>query len=285
MAQILDGRAVSNSILEEVKSEIDSLPENAPRPKLVIILVGNNPASESYVKSKGKKCAAVGIDYQQLNYGVDVTVEEILAKIGELNEDPSVHGILVQLPLPKHISQLAVIAAIDPRKDVDGFHQMSLGQMFIGGEFEGLVPCTPKGIIKLLEYYKINPSGKNVTVIGNSNIVGKPAAIMMLNRGATVTVCHSKTTDLKSHTINADIIISATGVPGLVTADMVKEGAVVIDVGCTKVGEKLVGDVDYETVEKKASAITPVPGGVGPMTVACVIQNTLLAFKGLNIKV
>lgn len=282
MANILDGRLVSNLLLEEIKEEVQKLSESGPQPKLAIILVGENPASLSYVGQKEKACNAVGMIYEQINYSTDVTQQEVLDKIKELNEDDSVHGILVQLPLPDHIEVPLVLKAISPRKDVDGFHAYNLGKMFISKEFELLSPCTPKGVIRLMEHYDIDPKGQDVTIVGHSNIVGKPMGTMLLNREATVTTCHVHTKDLKAHTLNADIVISATGVAHLIKGDMIKEGAIVIDVGCTKVEGKLCGDVDFDAVEKKASFITPVPGGAGPMTVACVVENTLIAYKWLQ---
>jgi methylenetetrahydrofolate dehydrogenase (NADP+)/methenyltetrahydrofolate cyclohydrolase len=283
MAQILDGRLVSNLLIDEVKTEIDQIAKGGMHPKLVIILVGEDPASLSYIKQKRKAADRAGLLYQQINYPTDVTEAEILHKIEELNQDLDTHGILVQLPLPDHIDIPKVLKAISPRKDVDGFHAYNVGKMFLSSEFENLVSCTPKGIIRMLDHYDIDVKGMDVTVIGHSNIVGKPMAVMLMNRNATVTVCHIDTKDLKANTLRSDVVISATGVAGLVKADMIKEGAVVIDVGCTKGADgKLCGDVDFDAVEKKASYITPVPGGVGPMTVACLIENTLEAYKWLQ---
>lgn len=282
MATILDGRLVSNLLLEEIKKEVEELSENGPQPKLAIILVGDNPASVSYVTQKRKSCEQVGMGFDLIEYDESVTQQELLSKIDELNNDINVHGMLVQLPLPEHIEVPLILKAISPRKDVDGFHAYNVGKMFLSKDFETLVPCTPKGIVRLLDHYEIDPKGKDVTVIGHSNIVGKPMTVMLMNRDATVTTCHVFTQDLKKHTLNADILISATGVAGLIKADMVKEGAVVVDVGCVKVDDKLCGDIDFEEVEKKASYITPVPGGAGPMTVACVVENTLIAYKWLQ---
>lgn len=274
---LLDGRKVADEILEKVKGEVEQLKEKGVNPKLVVILVGNNPASLSYIKQKKKACEQTGITYEQIDFEESVTTEKLEKKIDELDSDNSVHGILVQLPLPEHISTPLVIKTICPKKDVDGFHAYNLGKMFLSTEFEKLVPCTPKGVIKLLEYYGIDVKGKDVTVVGHSNIGGKPMSIMLLNRNATVTTCHIDTKDLKQHTLGAEILISVVGKSNLITEDMVKEGAVVVDVGCTKVGEKLCGDVDFEKVSKKASYITPVPGGVGPMTVACLMENVVVA--------
>lgn len=283
MAQILDGRLVSNLLIDQVKQEIDQIAEGGMHPKLVIILVGEDPASLSYITQKRKAADRAGLVYEQIDYPIDVTEAEILDKIEQLNEDIETHGILVQLPLPPHIDIPKVLKAISPRKDVDGFHAYNVGKMFLSSEFENLVPCTPKGIIRMLDHYNIDVKGMDVTIIGHSNIVGKPMAVMLMNRNATVTVCHIDTKDLKANTLRADIVISATGVAGLLKADMIKEGAIVVDVGCTKGADgKLCGDVDFAEVEKKASYITPVPGGVGPMTVACLIENTLEAYKWLQ---
>lgn len=282
MAKILDGRVVSNSILENIKAVVARANQTGLSPKLAIILVGDNPASLSYVKQKEKACNFTELSYEQFNYSGEVTEDEILKKIDELNKDLDVHGIIVQLPLPDHISVPKILKAVSPRKDVDGFHAYNVGKMFISKQFESLAPCTPKGIIKLLEYYEIDVKGKDITIVGHSNIVGKPLAVMLLNRDATITVCHKETKDLKSHTLNADILISATGVTKLIKADMVKPGAIVIDVGCSEVDGKLCGDIDFDEIEKIASYITPVPGGVGPMTVACLLENTVIAYEWLN---
>jgi len=282
MAKLLDGRLVSDSLLKKVKKDIDGIVEGGMHPKLVIILVGNDPASLSYIKQKRKAADKAGLLYEQITYPKDVTQEELLDKIEELNNDIEVHGLLVQLPLPEHISVPLVIKAISPRKDVDGFHAYNVGKMFLSKEFENLVPCTPMGIIKMLDYYDIDVKGLDVTVIGHSNIVGKPMAVMLMNRDATVTVCHAFTKNLKANTENADMVISATGVVGLVKEEMIKEDAIVIDVGCSKVDGKLCGDIDFDKIEEKASYITPVPGGVGPMTVACLIENTVTAYKWLK---
>lgn len=246
-------------------------------PKLVIILVGNNPASLSYIKQKENAALKTGIAYEQKNLSARTSTAVLVKLIEKLNRDKKTHGILVQLPLPRHIKTPLVIRAIDPKKDVDGFHAYNIGKMFLSKEFEDLAPCTPRGIIKMLEFYNISPKGKHAVIIGRSNIVGKPVAIMLINRDATVTVCHSKTKNLAALTRQADILIAAAGKPGFVKANMVKKGAVVIDVGVTKVENKLAGDVDFENVKRKASWISPVPGGVGPMTVACLMENTVRA--------
>lgn len=279
---MLDGRLVSDFLLTRVSHEVKKLHKKKIFPKLVIILIGNNPASISYIRQKEKAAQRTGIRYDQLNLRETTTTKKLMAIIEKLNRDKTVHGILVQLPLPAHIETPLVLRAIDPAKDVDGFGAYNLGKAFLSMNFENLAPCTPRGIIRLLEYYRISPAGKAVTIIGRSNIVGKPLAVMLINRDATVTVCHSKTKNLASHTRDADILVAAVGRPKMVTASMVKKGAVVIDVGTTKVNNSLVGDVDFENVKQKASWITPVPGGVGPMTVACLMENVVRAARRMN---
>lgn len=281
-AKIIDGRRVSDFVLDEVKSSVASLHKKKIKPKLVIILVGENPASISYIRQKALATEKTGILYDQVNLKTSTTTKKLIEVIERLNKDKSVHGILVQLPLPGHISTPLVIRAIDPMKDVDGFQAYNLGKMFLSPEFEDLAPCTARGIIRMLEYYKISPAGKHVVIVGRSNIVGKPTSVMLLNRDATVTVCHSKTKNLKKITLQADILIAAVGRPGMVKADMIKKGAVVIDVGTTKVENKITGDVDFDRAAKKASFITPVPGGVGPMTVACLMENVSRAAARLS---
>ena len=276
-AKILDGRLVSDFLLSKVARGVSKLKRNGITPKLCIILVGKNAASLSYIRQKENATKKTGIAYIQKNLPASVSTVKLVSVIESLNKNKSIHGILVQLPLPEHIAVPIVIRAIDPAKDVDGFQAYNLGKMLLSADFEHLAPCTPRGIIEMLEFYKISPTGKNVTIIGRSNIVGKPLAVMLINRDATVTVCHSKTANLASFTKNADILVAAVGRPRFVKASMVKRGAVVIDVGITKVENKLVGDVDFGAVSKKASFITPVPGGVGPMKVACLMQNMLRA--------
>lgn len=279
--QLLDGKKVSAEIYQNLHGEVLSLKKEGINPKLVIILVGEDPASLSYIKQKVKASEVVGIDSELVKLNPeDVTTESLIEMIHKMNENPAIQGILVQLPLPKHIYEPDVVKAVDPKKDVDGFTAYNLGKMFLSKDFEELVPCTPMGVIRLLEYYKIPIEGKNVTMVGSSNIVGKPMAVMLMNRRATVTVCNSRTKDLASNTRNADILIVAVGKIKLITADMVKEGAVVIDVGMNRNEEgKLCGDVDFENVSKKAAFITPVPGGCGPMTVACLMENMVRAMK------
>jgi len=280
MATILNGRTVSTSLLEDLKQDVEQLNAQGIRPKLVVIVVGENPASAVYVRHKQKACEKVGMISEKHDFPDTMSQKELLAHIEKLNQDPSVNGMIVQLPLPEHIDGDEVIKAIDPSKDVDGFHAVNMGKTMIGRNFEDLPPCTPKGITKILEYYDIDPSGMDAVVIGRSNIVGKPISMMLVNRNATVTTCHSRTKDLLAHTKKADLLVVAIGRPKFVTADMVKEGAVIIDVGINRLPDgSLCGDVDYDEVEKIASAITPVPKGVGPMTVACLLENTVLATK------
>jgi len=280
MATLLDGRVVADSLLLEIKKELESLKAQGILTKLVVIVVGENAASAVYVRHKEKACEKVGMESEKITYPSDITQEVLLKKIEELNKDNSINGIIVQLPLPDHIDPDVVIKAIDPCKDVDGFHAYNVGKMLINKKYESLAPCTPKGIIKILEAHNIDPSGMDAVVIGRSNIVGKPIVLMLLNRNATVTICHSRTKNLSKYTKDADLIVVAVGKPKLLTADMVKEGVVVIDVGMNRLENgKLAGDVDFEKVEAKASAITPVPRGVGPMTVACLLSNTVSAAK------
>lgn len=279
---ILDGKALSNKVKEEIKSETQELKKEGIVPGLAVILVGNDPASQTYVASKEKSCIAAGIFSEKITMNEDATEERLLDRIKKLNEDDSIHGILVQLPLPKHINTNKVLETIDPKKDVDGFHVFNVGQLVTGKQ--SLVPCTPLGVMRILEEYDINPIGMDACVVGVSNIVGKPMMNLLLNARATVTVCHSKTKDLKAHTSKADLLVVGVGIPHMIKPDMVKEGAIVIDVGINrmtwgKYEGKLVGDVDFETVADKCSYITPVPGGVGPMTIAMLLKNTLTAAK------
>jgi methylenetetrahydrofolate dehydrogenase (NADP+)/methenyltetrahydrofolate cyclohydrolase len=280
--QILDGRKVADDLLDKLALRLEVLNRGGIEPKLVIILVGSDPASVSYIRQKTKACERLKIKHEQINLQESITTEELILIIETLNADSEVHGILVQLPLPKHIEAPKVFKAIDPRKDVDGFTAYNLGKCLLSREFEDLAPCTPKGIIRLLEYYKIDVSGKDIVVVGASNIVGKPMSVMLLNRGATVTTCHILTKDLAANTRRADVLIVAVGKRNLITADMVKTGAVIIDVGCNRFEDKLCGDVDFAALENLASAMTPVPGGVGPMTVACLLENTITAAERLH---
>ena len=285
-AKIIDGKKISETIREELKNRISVLKEKGITPGLGVILVGNNPASRSYVTAKERACDSIGIYSDDNRLPEDVTETDLLKKINEMNVDPKIHGILVQLPLPKHINESTVLLAIDPKKDVDGFHPINVGKMMIGEDT--FFPCTPHGVLQMLLRSKIETSGKHVVVIGRSNIVGKPVANMLLQKrdgaNATVTLCHTGTKSIESHTLQADILIVASGFPNTVTADMVKPGAVVIDVGVNRIedntkksGYRLVGDVDYDGVSAIASAITPVPGGVGPMTITMLLYNTVLS--------
>lgn len=280
MAQVLDGRAVSDSLLAEVSREIEALKTKGISPKLVVIVVGDDPASQVYVGKKEEACKKVGMLSERVVLPATATQGEILEKIEELNKDASVTGMIVQLPLPDGIDAPVMIKAIDPYKDVDGFHAYNVGKMFLSKDFEDMAPCTPKGITKILDFYKIDVKGMDCVVIGRSNIVGKPMMTMLLNRDATVTCCHSRTKNLLKYTKEADLVVVAVGKAKFLTADMVKEGAIVIDVGIHRGDDgKLCGDVDLESMKDKVSAYTPVPGGVGPMTVACLLMNTVTAAK------
>ncbi|MCJ1908837.1 bifunctional methylenetetrahydrofolate dehydrogenase/methenyltetrahydrofolate cyclohydrolase FolD [Planococcus ruber] len=273
-ATIIDGKAVSRKIKEQVQTRVENLKQQGVVPGLAVVIVGEDPASLTYVKNKKKTCEALGMRSDLHQYPDTISEKELLETIEELNNDPEIHGILVQLPLPAHIDEFGVILAIDPSKDVDGFHPVSVGNMVIGRE--AFLPCTPHGIMKLLEHYEIDPAGKHVVVIGRSNIVGKPVGQLMLQANATVTYCHSKTNDLPSYTKQADILISAIGIAKFVDRRYVKPGAAIIDVGMNRdENGKLCGDVDFDDVLDTASYITPVPGGVGPMTIAMLMGNTL----------
>lgn len=281
MAKIIDGKAVSQFVKDEVKKEVSALGEKGVSVGLAVIIVGNDPASRTYVNNKKKACEATGIISEEYALPEDTTMDELLALIKELNAKNSINGILCQLPLPKHLDEKAVIENIDPIKDVDAFHAVNTGHIMIGDY--SFLPCTPAGIMEMLKYYNIEIEGKECVVIGRSNIVGKPMAMLLLQKNGTVTICHSRTKNLKEVTSRADILVAAVGVPYFVTADMVKDGAVVIDVGMDRNKEgKLCGDVDFAEVEKKASYITPVPGGVGPMTIATLMKNTVTAAKLQN---
>ncbi len=281
MARIIDGKAVSQFVKDEVKKEVSALGEKGVTVGLAVIIVGNDPASRTYVNNKKKACEATGIISEEYALPEDTTMEELLALIRELNAKKSINGILCQLPLPKHLDEKVIIENIDPIKDVDAFHAVNTGHIMIGDY--SFLPCTPAGIMEMLKYYNIEIEGKECVVIGRSNIVGKPMAMLLLQKNGTVTVCHSRTKNLKEVTSHADILVAAVGKPYFVTADMVKDGAVVIDVGMDRNKEgKLCGDVDFAEVEKKASYITPVPGGVGPMTIATLMKNTVTAAKIQN---
>lgn len=275
---IIDGRALANRIKANIKLKIDELKLSGIIPGLAVILVGNNPASQVYVNMKTKACEEVGIYSINHRMPGEIKEKDLLSVIDMLNKNPLVNAILVQLPLPKKLNEERVIEAIDPKKDVDGFHPYNMGKLSRGKPF--IYPCTPYGIIKLFEEYNIELKGKDVCVIGAGNITGKPMSYMLTNENATVQLCHIYTKNLKEKTRNADIIISATGKPHLIRADMIKEGAVVIDVGITKLEDgKIAGDVDFKSVSSLASYITPVPGGVGPMTIAMLLSNTIFLAK------
>lgn len=272
MAQLIDGKLISTQIKDELKAEVAQMKEHGIIPCLAVIQVGNDPASSVYVNNKKKACAYIGIE--SLSYELDETIteKELLHIVDELNQNDKVNGILVQLPLPKHINEEAIIQAITPAKDVDGFHPETVGNMCIGSK--GFLPCTPSGVIQLLKRSNIEIAGKECVVIGRSNIVGKPMAILLLRENGTVTITHSRTKDLKEVTKRADILVAAIGKPKFITEEYVKEGAVVIDVGIHRnENNKLCGDVDFDSVIDKVSAITPVPGGVGPMTIAMLMNN------------
>jgi methylenetetrahydrofolate dehydrogenase (NADP+)/methenyltetrahydrofolate cyclohydrolase len=275
--RVIDGRRIADKIEATVKTEVEKIKEQGITLTLATILVGEHPPSKLYVKLKHWACKRVGINSEDHKYPEDTMQEEILNLIHELNNRSAINGILVQLPLPKHIDERKVMSAIAPEKDVDGFHPLNMGRLMLG--MEGFVPCTPKGIIRALEEYNIEVEGKNVVIVGHSNVVGKPTSMMLLNRNATVETCHIYTENLKEHTRRADILIVATGVRGLIKKDMVKEGAVVFDVGITWIDDKVYGDVDFEEVIEKASLIPPVPGGVGPLTIAILMEHTLQAAK------
>lgn len=281
--KILDGKAVSLKVKESVKVRADELKKFGVEPTLAVVLVGEDKASQTYVRAKEKACNEYGIKSVAHRLNENTTQNELLALINVLNLDDSIHGILVQLPLPKHIDTNVVLAAIDPRKDVDGFHAVNVGKLVSG--LDGFVPCTPLGVMEILKEYGIEVAGLNAVVIGRSNIVGKPMANLLLNASATVTVTHSKTKNLKEICKNADLIVTAIGKPFFLKADMVKDGAVVVDVGINRLDDgRLVGDVDFENVAPKCSYITPVPGGVGPMTIAMLLNNTILAAQAKKIK-
>ena len=281
--KILDGKAVSLKVKESVKVRADELKKFGVEPTLAVVLVGEDKASQTYVRAKEKACNEYGIKSVAHRLSENTTQNELLALINVLNLDDSIHGILVQLPLPKHIDTNVVLAAIDPRKDVDGFHAVNVGKLVSG--LDGFVPCTPLGVMEILKEYGIEVVGLNAVVIGRSNIVGKPMANLLLNASATVTVTHSKTKNLKEICKNADLIVAAIGKPFFLKADMVKDGAVVVDVGINRLDDgRLVGDVDFEEVAPKCSYITPVPGGVGPMTIAMLLNNTILAAQAKKIK-
>lgn len=278
MADIISGKIISAAVKERIAAEVDELKAKGVTPGLAVIIVGTDPASQVYVGSKERTCIELGMYSEKYELPESTTNEKLLALVEKLNKDDKIHGILCQLPLPKHLDEKAVIDAIVPEKDVDAFHVQNVGKIMIG-DYDFL-PCTPAGIMEMLKYSDIDPQGKHCVVIGRSNIVGKPMAMLMLHANATVTICHSRTQNLKEICREADILVASVGKAKFVTPDMVKDGAVVIDVGINRdENGKLCGDVDYEAVAPKCSAITPVPGGVGPMTIAMLMQNTLTSAK------
>jgi len=280
MAIILDGKITAEKIRTEIKNKIDQLDKKLC---LAVVLVGEDPSSKVYISMKEIACEKVGIISKKYQFSSDVKEEKLVNLIKSLNEDKDIHGILVQLPLPEHIDEYKIISLVDPLKDVDGFHPFNVGRLSLGRK--KLIPCTPKGILRLLMEYNIQTEGKDVVVVGRSHIVGKPTALLLMENNATVTICHSKTKDLKEKTLKADILVVAAGAPKLIKEDMVKENAIVVDVGVNRVedstkkkGYYLCGDVDFEKVKDKVSFISPVPGGVGPMTVAMLMENTVEAY-------
>lgn len=279
MATIIDGKAVAREIQKQIKEEVEGLRRRwGLVPGLGVVLVGDDPASHLYVRNKEKACKDVGIRSQEHLLSVAVSEKELISLIHTLNRDKGIHGILVQLPLPPHIQAEKILEAVLPHKDIDGFHPVNQGLLLLGGE--GFQPCTPMGIMRLLDSAGCDPKGKNAVVVGRSNIVGKPVALMLLSRHATVTMCHSRTSHLKEEVGRADILVVAIGKPGMVRGDWIKPGATVIDVGVNRLPTgKLVGDVEFETAQERAASITPVPGGVGPMTICMLLFNTLKAAK------
>jgi len=277
-AKIIDGKAIAASIRQKMVDEVAQLKKEGIVPGLAVVIVGDDPASKVYVGQKEKGCAQIGIYSEKHTLPADASEEELLALVSKLNMDDKINGILVQLPLPKQIDEKKVLYAINPAKDVDGFHPENIGKLVIGEDV--FLPCTPHGIMVLLEHTGIDLKGKEAVVVGRSNIVGKPISLMLLSKSATVTICHSKTKDLNFHTKRADVLVAAVGKPEMIKGDMVKDGVVVIDVGVNRLESgKLVGDVEFESVSKKASAITPVPGGVGPMTITMLLKNTIKAAR------
>ena len=280
MYKIIDGKIISGSVKDRVAKEVAELKQKGITTGLAVIIVGEDPASKVYVANKKKACEALGIISEEYALPENTTQEELLALIDTLNKKESINGILCQLPLPKHLNEDEVINAILPEKDVDAFHPQNVGKIMLG-DYD-FVPCTPAGIMEMLDYEGIDITGKTCVVIGRSNIVGKPMGMLLLHKNGTITICHSRTKDLASVCKKADILVAAVGRPNFVTADMVKDGAVVIDVGINRVDGKLVGDVDFNAVKDKCAAITPVPGGVGPMTIAMLMQNTVTASEKQN---
>ena len=281
MAIIINGKELAKKIREELKQKVEELKSQNIYPKLAVIMVGNDSSSAVYIRNKSKACNEIGIAFEEFFLEENTTMEQLLGLIEQLNKRKDIHGILLQSPVPKHLDIREAFNKIDYKKDVDGFHPINVGKLVIGEDC--FISCTPAGIMKMLEEYNVEIQGKNAVVIGRSNIVGKPLAQCLLNKHATVTICHSKTKDIKEITKQADILVAALGKPKFVTADMIKDGAVVIDVGINRNEDgKLVGDVDFENVASKASYITPVPGGVGPMTIAMLMNNVVKATKNIE---
>ena len=282
MATIIDGKALAAKIRTELSGQVAELKANGVTPGLAVVLVGEDPASKVYVSMKEKACADTGIYSAEHKLPAETTEAQLLDLISELNNDPRIHGILVQLPLPKQINSEKVLESISPAKDVDGFHPYNVGRLMVGKPT--FQPCTPYGVMVMLQEYGVDLSGKEVVVVGRSNIVGKPVALMCLQQHATVTICHSRTRDLAAKVRQADVLIAAVGSPEMIKGEWIKEGAVVIDVGVNRVGEKkLVGDVEFAAAEQRASAITPVPGGVGPMTITMLLHNTVASARGFGV--
>lgn len=280
MARIIDGKLIAAQLRKDCLSRSEKLLADGIRPKLDVIIVGNDPASHQYVNSRAADCAAVGLASTVHSLNEDTKQSELIELIETLNADDNVHGILLQMPLPKHMNPDEVISHISMQKDVDGFHPMNVGALVSGKP--AFAPCTPSSIMQLIRSTGIDISGKNAVVVGRSNVVGRPAAMLLLKESATVTICHSRTLDLKEHTLNADILVAAVGVPNLITGDMIKPGAIVIDAGINRVDGKTVGDVEFETAKDVAGFISPVPGGVGPVTRTILLMNTLEACERLN---
>lgn len=280
MARIIDGKLIAAQLRKDCLSRSEKLLADGIRPKLDVIIVGNDPASHQYVNSRAADCAAVGLASTVHSLNEDTKQSELIELIETLNADDNVHGILLQMPLPKHMNPDEVISHISMQKDVDGFHPMNVGALVSGKP--AFAPCTPSSIMQLIRSTGIDISGKNAVVVGRSNVVGRPAAMLLLKESATVTICHSRTIDLKEHTLNADILVAAVGIPNLITGDMIKPGAIVIDAGINRVDGKTVGDVEFETAKDVAGFISPVPGGVGPVTRTILLMNTLEACERLN---